>query len=90
MDKNEVIETTSSPLIVFEDGHRLKAYDMNTMTIKELDRAYIYHGFSGITEDEFHESGPFTVQVYIDGDEIPMTSVKIKDETEINVKPAIK
>ncbi|MHA1228949.1 MAG: hypothetical protein ACTSPV_19720, partial [Candidatus Hodarchaeales archaeon] len=66
------------PLTVLEDGHRISVYNHNSMTFFESERSFIQHGFA-LTRDEFESYLPVDIQVFLDGEEIPL-----QQDTEID------
>jgi hypothetical protein len=59
-------------LTVLDDGHRLSVFLPPTMEISTSDQTFVRHWFWPMKIEELETKFPFGVQLFIDGNEIPL------------------
>ena len=59
-------------------GHRLVAYNPETMTITTSEASHVLHGWTGLTKQELKDLEPFEVKVFVDDIEIELDNCEEK------------
>lgn len=74
----------SHPLTVLTNGHQIVVYNTDTMVIAAGERSFVRHGWTGVTETDYDLLQPFSIQVLLNGTEIPLYNIRDKtvDEPE--------
>jgi hypothetical protein len=64
----------SFPLTVLEDGHEINGFIPSTMTIRASERSFVRVSTLPLSRDQLDDRHPITIQLFLDGVEIPLQS----------------